>query len=151
MQVFGTPAFQAAHSSRGGSPFTILTAAEQTALYDSFDESVVAFYHHPGSSVNPSRTDDDVEALYQAIGYIISGIVCSLFRLFVLSSYFLFRCSPTSLMIFFDKIVGGTVSSVAYCSSFILVMAMLSLVESPIISLSVPSFEFRLSRSVFFL
>jgi hypothetical protein len=79
MEVFTTPTFLAAFSSRGGSPFAILTAPQQLALYSSFDASVTAFLNHPGSSLNTNRTDDEVDALYQAIGYMITSVVCPCF------------------------------------------------------------------------
>ena len=75
MEVFTTPTFQAAHSARGGSPFAILTASQQAVLYKAFDKPVATFYNHPGSISNGDCTDDDIKALYDAIGYLISSLV----------------------------------------------------------------------------
>ena len=79
MEVFNTPAFRTAFSSSGGSPFAVLTASQQAALYTSFDASITAFRDHLGSNLNTGRTDDDVDALYQDIGYMITSDVCLCF------------------------------------------------------------------------
>lgn len=151
MEVFNTPAFRTALSSRGGSPFAVLTASQQLALYNSFDASVTAFRDHPGSSLNPGRTNDDVEALYQAIGYMITSVVCPSFFISPLFLNLLSRYSPISPTIYFAANLSGSTLSAVYFLNSTPAMPMQFPVDSLTISLLASSSAFIPLRSGFFL
>ena len=89
MEVFLTPSFKAAFAARGGSPFAILTASQQDALFRSYDEIIMGFHTHPGFFSNDNRTAAEVDELYKSISYLASSLVC-LFPLFLLISFSFF-------------------------------------------------------------